>query len=231
MYVTLHGDYRYDLLKNTSKELKEQESTLRQGLIDRLQDHHSIICGYSGRDESIMSAFREAIELSQVGTWYWCGYRDEDYNSTIIDLLEFGLKHGKKIYYVPTFGFDDLMVRLALHCCTDGNKKEADKIIQEDTNKARGDRIDFKLPQWPVTTVIKSNAFPIHLPSEVFSFELKSWPDKPWSWLKSQTDGLPLVAVPFKKKVLAIGTIDDISNLFGNIISSDIERIPVSESE
>lgn len=230
-YVSLHGDYRYDLLKNTTTELQNQESDLRQGLIERLKNHHCIISGYSGRDESIMTAFRDAISGSTVGTWYWCGYGDEDFNSNIKNLIEFAQKHNKKMYYVPTNGFDDLLVRLARHCCSDDNKKEAENIIQQDIREGRGDRISFELPQWPAASIIKSNAFPIELPSEVLSFNLDSWPEKPWSWLKNETANKAIVAVPFKGKVLALGTIDDIKNLFDGNISGDIERIPISESE
>jgi hypothetical protein len=36
--VSLHGDYRYDPLKNTTTELQQQEATLRGALIEELKD-------------------------------------------------------------------------------------------------------------------------------------------------------------------------------------------------
>jgi NAD-dependent SIR2 family protein deacetylase len=58
--VSLHGDYRYDLLKNTASELQEQEAALRSSLITELKDTSLIVCGYSGRDQSLMDALMAA---------------------------------------------------------------------------------------------------------------------------------------------------------------------------
>ena len=63
-------------------------------------------------------------------------------------------------------------------------------------------------------------------------FDLKVWPvDKIWSWLREQTAACPVVAVPFKGKILALGTIDDIKDAFGDNIKGPVERTPVSPDE
>ena len=81
-------------------------------------------------------------------------------------------------------------------------------------------------------TLIKSNAFEIDCPGEVLSFDLKVWPaEKVWSWLREQTAARPVVAVPFKGKILALGTIDDIKDVFGDNIKGPVERSPVSPDE
>jgi len=71
--VALHGDYRYDPLKNTTDELRDQEAKLRQALTDLSKDVSLIVCGYSGRDHSIMDAFTNAYGQAGTGILYWCG--------------------------------------------------------------------------------------------------------------------------------------------------------------
>src|SRR5262249_37086578 len=48
--ISLHGDYRYDDLKNTPEELQRQEEALSHALIAEMQQRPLIVCGYSGRD-------------------------------------------------------------------------------------------------------------------------------------------------------------------------------------
>ena len=52
--VSLHGDYRYDPLKNTAAELQEQEHLLRAALVESITDTPLIVAGYSGRDASLL---------------------------------------------------------------------------------------------------------------------------------------------------------------------------------
>ena len=70
--VSLHGDYRYDHLKNTTEEIKEQEKNLEAALVQELKNSPVIVCGYSGRDQSIMNAFFRGAEEKGFGTMYWC---------------------------------------------------------------------------------------------------------------------------------------------------------------
>lgn len=58
--VSLHGDYRYDPLKNTAAELQEQEHLLRESLVECVADTPLIVAGYSGRDASLMGLSRKA---------------------------------------------------------------------------------------------------------------------------------------------------------------------------
>lgn len=53
VHVSLHGDYRYDALKNTPIELAQQDRELRDRLARELTDTNLVVVGYSGRDDSI----------------------------------------------------------------------------------------------------------------------------------------------------------------------------------
>lgn len=62
--VKLHGDFRSSRLKNTTDELKNQDTVFREKLIDACSRYGLIIIGYSGRDESVMNALAEGLEAT-----------------------------------------------------------------------------------------------------------------------------------------------------------------------
>jgi hypothetical protein len=114
--VSMHGDYRYDQLKNTPAELQQQEAALREALVAGVRETSLVVSGYSGRDESLMQALRDAYGQPGTGTLYWCGFGDRDIPGHVEALLRHARSHGRQTFYVPTLGFDDLLTRLALHC-------------------------------------------------------------------------------------------------------------------
>lgn len=61
MVVKIHGDYFSDKLKNTQPELQEQNNKLRQVLLNSCLTNGLAVMGYSGRDESVIEVFKEAI--------------------------------------------------------------------------------------------------------------------------------------------------------------------------
>lgn len=58
--VKLHGDYKYDLLQNTSEELRKLDDVLHRSLIRLTDDRGILVVGYSGRDHAIMETFEQA---------------------------------------------------------------------------------------------------------------------------------------------------------------------------
>ena len=229
--VSLHGDYRYDALKNTSIELQTQEAELHNALIRETRDIPLIVSGYSGRDESVMKALYTAYSEPGSGTLYWCGFTDSDVPSHIAALVHHVREHGRQAYYIPTLGFDDLITRLALHCL-DGQQRDAARhCISAHATEDLLSREPFEVPNFTNGTLIKSNAFKIQCPAEVLQFDLMKWPsERAWAWLRERTGERPLVAVPFRK-VLALGTIEDIQDAFNDYIKGPIERTPVGPND
>ena len=72
--VSMHGDYRYDQLRNTPAELQHADATIRRHLVDHVRDVALVVVGYSGRDESVMDALDEAYSKGGPGALYWCEY-------------------------------------------------------------------------------------------------------------------------------------------------------------
>lgn len=228
--VSLHGDYRYDSLKNTANDLQQQEARLREGLIETVRAIPLIVIGYSGRDHSIMEALKTACGKGGRGTLYWCGFGHE-ISPTVQDLLNLARQNGRSAFYVPTDGFDDLMSRLARRCLESDQRQKAADLFSQASQPDRLGRKPFTIGDGPTTAIIKSNAFEIECPSEVLAFDLKEWPkERVWKWFEEQTDGHNVLAVPLRK-VLAFGTVDDVKEAFGENISGSVERTPIVDKD
>lgn len=230
--VSLHGDYRYDELKNTPDEIQRQEEALRNALIDELRQRSLIVSGYSGRDQSIVEALHAAYDAGGAGTLYWCGYGEGDVPEAIRTLIDHARVNGQHAYYIPGLGFDDLMTRLSLHCLDGAQHEAVRKDISELDSDDLLERQPFQIPECRAHTFIKSNAFEVDCPTEVFTFDLETWPtEKVWSWLREQIGTRTIVAVPFKRKIFALGTVDDIKDIFSDNLKGPIERTPISPNE
>lgn len=228
--VSLHGDYRYDNLKNTERELQEQESGLRDAFVSELQKSTLIVLGYSGRDASLMEALSKAYTCRGTAGIYWCGFGDE-INEPVRALLEIARAAGRPAYFVPTMGFDDTLARLALHCLSGDRQRRAEALLSETGRGLRDRNEPFAVSHAPCVALIKSNAFEIDYPSEIFTFDVKPWPDKEWYWLDEVSRGRQFVAVPHRRKVLALGLLDDIRDAFADQLSGSVERTPVTDSD
>ena len=229
--VSMHGDYRYDSLKNTAEELQTQEAALREALTEQGRTTPLIVVGYSGRDRSVMDALHKAYSEEGVGPLYWCGFGDSDPPEPVKTLIEQARGNGRQAFYVPTLGFDDLMTRLALHCLQGEQRDEVRRCIAEAVPEDVLRREPIEIPRSRNATLIKSNAFRIECPAEVLQFDLKSWPrERVWAWLRESAGTRRLVAVPLRK-VLALGTIEDIRDAYGDNVKGPIERSPVSADD
>jgi hypothetical protein len=227
--ISIHGDYRYDQLKNTTEELQEQEKLLRGQLIDQLRDVPLVVVGYSGRDASLIAALQESYSRPGTGVLYWCGFGDAEISSPVRRLLDTARANRRAAYYVQSAGFDDLMLRMTLHCLKGDSGEEARQLIMAEAPTPTEERINFTLAELPTCGIIKSNAFPLTPPGEVYEFDLVKWPtEKVWEYFDACTRGRRLVAVPFKK-AYAFGTIDDIRAAFSGRIADKIERVPIND--
>lgn len=232
LHVSVHGDYRYDQLKNTPSELQNQDEALRKALIERTKDTHLIVSGYSGRDLSIMNAFSEAYGSSGSGRLYWCGHDDQEPSDAVKSLISLARSKGREAYYVHTNGFDLTMIRLGLACLTDVRLNKARLISEAAFKAADSSPSPFEIEPGTLTAVVKTNAFPIRVPTEFIQFETKGFDNQTrWDALHSLIKGKEIAAVFKGTKILALGNIEEIKSLFSNHIANDLERTPIQDSD
>ena len=166
--VSMHGDYRNDPLKNTQGELAAQEAELRAALIPLLRTHPVLVCGYSGRDASVMTAFLEAYQepKQQRMPLFWTQYGDAAATGDVARLLETPTALEPQRFIVPGVTFDDLMHEIALHVTqpmidTGLTPSLTGSGVAHDT--AGG----LLLAEPARRGLVKSNAFPMQPPGEI----------------------------------------------------------------
>jgi len=230
--VALHGDYRYDPLKNTDDELQRLDAELGRALVERAATSPLIVIGYSGRDRSIMDTLGDSYKRPGPGTLYWCGYGDSPPSAPVAELIAIARAAGRSAFYVPGAAFDDVMRRLALAGLPSAARDEALAIISEE-GADKVARTPFAVPTGRVGGILKSTSFKLHCPVEAYSFRPKGMPERGvWAWLRQLTaNRSDLVAVPFKGRVWALATLTAIHEVFGDGMIESPVRAPLDVGE
>ncbi|MEO8961266.1 MAG: SIR2 family protein, partial [Ginsengibacter sp.] len=227
--IALHGDYKFTTLKNTEKELDNQNEIFTEHLANYHIDKNLIVIGYSGRDKSLMQSIKDAFTKRGSGRLYWCGYGNL-INDGVSELLNQVRKAGREAYYIATDGFDKTMIHLTKSAFEDN--PIVDRKIQEALELSEDEeyfKTEFSLSFQKADKYIKSNLHPVLFPKEVFQFEIDFKDERPWHFLKTITKETNICAVPFNKKVFALGTLSEISSVFKNRLKTEIKREPISK--
>lgn len=229
--IALHGDYKFSTLKNTEKELDNQNETFKEQFSNYHIDKNLIVIGYSGRDKSLIDAISLAFSKRGSGRLYWCGFGDT-INKEVSELILKIRESGREAYYISTDGFDKTLIHLS-KSAFEGNAI-VEKQIQEALESSKDEeyfKTEFSLNFTKTDKYIKSNLHPITFPKEIFQFEIDYNNERPWGFLKEKTKDTNICAVPFKGKVYAIGTLTDIDKTFKTQLKSEIKREPISKCD
>ncbi len=228
--VSLHGDYRYDQLKNTTTELQSQEAELLKELVADLREHDLLVIGYSGRDTSLMSALMDAYAGAHAGRLYWCGMQPEPLRE-VQGLLDAAVASGCEAFYVPSGGFDDLMERIALRILSDADLQSAKDILAV-ASKESMRRGKFLARPEPASTLVKSNAYPLTIPKEVIKVDLRFPPGiKSRTWLDGQMKQIPGAWVTVPSGGLMLTPIADMKSALGPSMMAAPVALAISTEE
>lgn len=229
LYIALHGDYKYSKLKNTSNELDNQSEIFSDKLKHYFVDKNLIVCGYSGRDKSLMDALLVAFKEKGSGRVYWCGYGD-DIPINVRNFLLSVRQYGRKSYYISTDGFDKTMISLVKACVENDKEKiiEVDKILQSFSQ----DELNitaFQINNTDKNKYIKSNLYPVKVPLQTFVLDIEyNEEEKSWRLLKDLIRHRPIIAVPYKNKVYAFSSLNELKSVFYTRLKDNIRQEPIS---
>ncbi len=225
--IALHGDYKYGELKNTEKELDTQNEVFLGAISHELVNHDLIVLGYSGRDKSLMNALKEAYKVKGAGKLFWCGYGDNPINE-VKELIEYVNEVGRIAYYIVTDGFDKTMYNLARHCMSDNNIfiQNIEKLKHELGSKISFPKSTFSNDANIVNKIADTNIYPIAFPKNCFQIEISyGSEEKPWNYCKVLAEK-NIMAVPYKNLLYVWGEKEQILNVCGNNIKSEIVVTP-----
>jgi NAD-dependent SIR2 family protein deacetylase len=93
--VKLHGDFLFDSIKNTVRELESLENNVREKLRQYAVEYGMIVLGYSGHDRSIMDTLDALLrnDDSFPHGVYWCVRKGDNISSEVDQLCRFNRFH------------------------------------------------------------------------------------------------------------------------------------------
>ena len=114
LYCKLHGDFRYDSLKNLSQDLERPNDELSSCLLNAGTRFGFIVCGYSGRDETIMRLFHRVLDSPNPFPHglYWTVMKGTAVHPSVSRLIDRASETGVEAHLVETQTFDAFMLRL-----------------------------------------------------------------------------------------------------------------------
>ena len=104
--IKLHGDFLYDNIKNTVRELETLEENMKRKIMQFALEYGLVVVGYSGRDRSVMDVLEMLIkndEYLKQGI-YWCIKEGDEIGGRLQSLLR-----KDRVYRVEIPGFDEFM--------------------------------------------------------------------------------------------------------------------------
>lgn len=106
----LHGDFQSVELKNTTKELMEQDAQMRRVLTTTSGRFGLVVVGYSGRDSSVMEALTEALAQPKAfpGGIFWVARAAQSVLPAVTEFLDAAIKAGISATIVESPTFDEL---------------------------------------------------------------------------------------------------------------------------
>ena len=228
--VSMHGDYRYDSLKNTTSELLEQETLFKRELNIELKDCDLVVLGYSGRDASIMDVLREVYSSPGQSRLFWCGF-GEQAPEEVERLLGEANAARREVYYVPTEGFDDVITRLSLNYLQQEHLSDAKLVIETYSDSQPAGKL-FSCPPIEPTTLFKSNAHPFSLPREVYKAQIKYPHDVQRStWLKEQLQNIEACGVVTSDGAFLLGHPNELQAAFNGSLVGQLTAHAVSDED
>jgi hypothetical protein len=228
--VSLHGDYRYDDLKNTAEELQRQESVLRAELLHELKDYDLIVVGYSGRDASVMEVLHQAYGEKNPCRLFWCGFGTEP-PAPVEELIGKARVAGNNAFFVSIDGFDDLISRIALRQLDGENLATAKAVLAASAVQSHVPA-SFTVPQNPATALVKSNAFPLTYPAQALkvTIEIPQGEDRRL-WLDDRLPPEKGATVAMDDGALVFADISDIQTAFGSFLRGNPTAAAISADD
>jgi hypothetical protein len=180
IYCKLHGDFRYDSIKNLSDDLATQNLELSTCLITSASRFGFIVAGYSGRDTSVMDLFHQALETHNPFPHglFWTGIGGSSVHPAVTSLLDRAQEKGVNAQFIAIETYDAFMNRLWRNTSSPSPELDA-KVRKSQFSEVN---IDFSSAGRD-KPIIRMNALPlISAPEQCLSLLLRA--KKEWIELR-----------------------------------------------
>ena len=171
VYCKLHGDFRYDSIKNLPADLARQNAELAACMVNAGGRFGFVVAGYSGRDASIMKLLRSVLDGGNAFPHglFWTGLKGNAIPRAVDELLQEAGQKGVNARYVEIETFDSLMLRLWRNI----DQKPSD--LNAKVQKTSATSVNIPLPEnGQGRPLLRFNALPIRrLPKRCFFLSFK----------------------------------------------------------
>lgn len=223
LYCKLHGDFRYDSLKNLARDLEHQNEDLSACLVNAANRFGFVVSGYSGRDKSIMRLFDRVLESHNPFPHglYWMVMKNSTIPPAVHRIVDAAQSKGVTAAVARIQTFDSFMLHLWRNI---QNKPDA---LDAKVRKSRLTTVDIPLPlaarRGPLLrlTGIPILSMPERCQALIFTSP-KNWSEL----LGAMIDSKGSIILTKSDAVLAWGNSRQIRALFGQDILS-IGEVPV----
>lgn len=217
VYCKLHGDFRYQSIKNLSDDLRTQNAQLGSGLITACNQFGLIVVGYSGRDSSVIQLLRKVLDSHNPFPHglFWTKMRGTTPLEPVSQLIDSAKRKGVHADFVEIETFDALMSRIWRQVEASGSK------LDLKVRRASQQKVEIELPR-PSTgkPLLRSNALRIErLPHNCLQLFFKS--EQEWDDLKGaqQRAGRELLCT-MSDGIYAWGRRGKIASAFGSELAT-----------
>ena len=218
IYCKLHGDFRYEGIKNLPDDLVRQNEELAACLVNAGRRFGLVVAGYSGRDASIMKVLHNVLDGGNAFPHglFWTGLKGSAVPPGVERLLQEAERAGVNARYVEIETFDALMLRLWR------NLDEKPVEFNAKVHKTGAASVNIPLPaSGRGRPLLRFNALPIrHLPRRCLSLSFRK--QKEWTDLREarhESRGR-LILTKSSDIVWCWGERDAIKEQFGNDLVS-----------
>lgn len=221
LYCKLHGDFRYESLKNLPADLATQNEALSECLVNAGNRFGFIATGYSGRDLSIMALISKVLETNNPFPHglFWTDIKGSSIRPSVKVLLEEARAKGVNAQHVPIETFDALMLRLWRNI----DRKPAN--LDSQVRKLTSTSVSIPLPQpGRAKPVLRLNALPVlSMPERYLELSFKT--PKDWDAIrKARSDSHGNLILTKAEAVSCWGARGQIKQIFGSDLLSAEER-------
>ena len=223
LYCKLHGDFRYESLKNLSQDLEHQNEQLSTCLVNAGNRFGFVVSGYSGRDESMMRLFERVLESPNPFPHglYWTVMKGLTIPPAVTRLLDRAASQGVEAAIVEAQTFDAFMLHLWR------NIQDRPPALDAKVRKSRLATVDIPLPPpGQHGPLVRLSGLPIlSMPERCHSLTFRT--PKEWDELRQvMTDSKGGLILTKGDTVFAWGTRHQVRLAFGGDLDS-IAEAPV----
>jgi hypothetical protein len=206
LLIKLHGDIASERLKNTTQELREQDATLRQALIDASRSYGLAVIGYSGRDASIMETLGAAIVQPRAFPQglYWLTSAPESVLPAVSELISQAAAAGVEARFVQSANFDESFAVLARHVTLPDASK---RFLDEGRTAPRVRGVVMDATEGGRFPALRLNALPVvALPERALHIRCRDQIDeRPGVLLRELQLGIPGIGVATSRDFYGFG--------------------------